>query len=179
MTKSQLEHYLQEHLDRFLSLLQQSVEINSFSENAAGVDEVGDLTCSFFSELGFASESIASANPNYGSHRLLSKQGSSGESLVLVSHLDTVYTAAEEQAHAFGWKRLDEHIYGPGVCDNKGGTLVIFMVLSALRDLAPDLYSHFDWKVFLNSSEEAESSDFAELHGKSCSYSCRCTKRSN
>ena len=163
MTKSELEQYFSRNLEMNLALLRQMVEIHSIADNAAGVNRVGELTANLFSELGFEREEFASRHSMYGKHLLLTKSGSNKESIVFVSHLDTVFPEQEAKTNSFHWRQENGLIYGPGVCDNKGGTLVIYMVLSALREFAPELYSTYSWKIFLNCSEETESADFGEL----------------
>ena len=60
---------------------------------------------------------------------------------MLVTHLDTVYPEEEEKRHGFSWQAEAGRIYGPGVNDNKGGTVMIWLVLSALRELRAGRYS--------------------------------------
>jgi len=77
--------------------------------------------------------------------------------VVLVSHLDTVYP------ENFGWREEGDRIYGPGVCDIKGGTILLWMILRALRAKWPDLFERIDWRIALNASEEGGCADFPGL----------------
>ena len=93
-----------------LDALRQMVAVNSFTLNAAGVNQVGDLTAALFEPLGFTSERpqaiacSAAPRPPLGRHLILTRPGTSGRRIGLVGHLDTVYTAEEEQANDFTWR---------------------------------------------------------------------------
>ena len=86
-----LETYLQDNLPRYLELLREWVETNSFTANAAGVNAVGDLTATAFTELGLSAERVPAENPDYGAHLVLTREGNSGHKIGMISHLDTVF----------------------------------------------------------------------------------------
>ena len=69
-------------------------------------------------------------NPLFGDHQFLRRSGNGRTGVILVTHLDTVYPEEEEKRHGFTWQVEDGRIYGPGVNDNKGGTVMIWLVLS-------------------------------------------------
>jgi glutamate carboxypeptidase len=81
----------------------------------------------------------------------------------MVSHLDTVFPPAEELAHDFRWREAGERIYGPGAVDIKGGTIIMYMMLDALRQVAPEVYNDVNWVLLLDAAEETDGSDFGEL----------------
>lgn len=153
---------LDRRLPRHLDLLRQMVAINSFTRNPAGVDALGDLTAAAFAELGFAAERVPAADPAYGRHLVLTRPGA-GAAIGLVSHLDTVFSPEEEARNDFAWRVADDRIYGPGTVDIKGGTLMIYMLLDALRRLAPAAFDGTTWTVLLNAAEEELAPDFGEL----------------
>ena len=132
----QIREYLQAHEAEYLALLEQMVNINSFSANPEGVNELGKLTAVAFSRLGFTAETVQAENPLYGRHLFLTRHGRSPRQIALISHLDTVFPAAEEERHDFHWRPIKNRIYGPGTIDIKGGTVLIFMLLDALRQHA-------------------------------------------
>ena len=70
--------------------------------------------------------------------------------MLLVTHLDTVYPEEEEKKHGFSWQAEAGRIYGPGVNDNKGGTVMIWLVLSALREFAPEVFESLPWQIAAN-----------------------------
>jgi glutamate carboxypeptidase len=136
-----IEQYLTANLPAYLDLLQSMVAINSFTANPAGVNALGELTARAFANLGFTAETVQSVNPNYGKHLILTRNGRTGRKIGLVSHLDTVFPEAEEQANDFRWRPesgpAGERIYGPGTVDIKGGTVLIYMVLMPCAGLLP------------------------------------------
>ena len=163
-----IKTYLQKHLPGYLALLEQMVAINSFTSNPAGVNELGEFTAQEFAALGFMAETIQSVDPLYGKHLILTRSGRSTDSnpapkIGLVSHLDTVFPADEELRNDFIWRVDGDRIYGPGVVDIKGGTVMIFMILSALQAIVPDIYEAVTWVVLLDASEETDGQDFGTL----------------
>lgn len=158
-----LRRYLEERLPFYLDLLRQMVAINSFTTNAPGVNELGRLTAEMFAALDFRAEFVPSANPAYGQHLVLTRAGRTTNTVGLVSHLDTVFPAAEEKANDFHWRNAGERIYGPGTVDIKGGTVIAYMILDALRATAPAFFDDVTWVLLLDASEEADGADFGTL----------------
>jgi glutamate carboxypeptidase len=159
---AQFHSHFVTHLDRYLDLLRQMVGINSFTANPSGVDALGDLTAQVLNTLDFQAEFIQSTNPGYGRHLFLARGADpSAPTVVMVSHLDTVFSPEEELANAFHWRRDGQRIYGPGTVDIKGGTVMIYMLLDAIQVLAPAALDKTNWLICLDASEEALSLDFA------------------
>jgi glutamate carboxypeptidase len=139
------------------------VAINSFTGNADGVNRLGRLTAHDFASLGFTAEFVSSTRAGWGNHLVLTRPGNTGREIAMVSHLDTVFPPEEEERHGFRWLVEGDRIYGPGTHDIKGGTLMMWLVLSALQAVAPRTFEAVTWRLFWNSSEEAFSPDFGEL----------------
>jgi glutamate carboxypeptidase len=170
-----IHNTIHRNLPAYLDLLQQMVAINSFTANPEGVNRLGDLTADYFAHLGFTADHVQAADPRYGQHVVLTRHGqlaAGGQSTVdgrpvpkigLISHLDTVYTATEEEANDFDWRVEGKRIYGPGTCDIKGGTVMIYLVLETLQRLFPDAFERVTWVILLNAAEEALVFDFGEL----------------
>lgn len=157
--------YLEEQLPDFLDLLQEMVSINSFTANPQGVNQLGDLTADAFDRLGFRSEFIQAADFIYGKHLIMARPGQSlnqkpAPVIGLISHLDTVYPEAEERDNDFHWRVSGKRIYGPGVYDIKGGTIMILMMLATLKAEAPEFFDTVSWIVLLNAAEESLVPDF-------------------
>ena len=162
--QEQLKSFLSDNFDSYMQMLRQMVEINSFTGNPAGVNELAALTAQQFALLGFSAESIQSENhPDYGNHLVLMRKGSGPHKIGLISHLDTVFTAEEEAANDFVWREVDDRIYGPGTIDIKGGTVLIYMMLEALQATVPELFEQVTWVILLNSAEERGASDFSQI----------------
>lgn len=146
-----------------LELLRQMVGMNSFSANKAGVDALARFTATKFAELGFTAEHVPSTNPQLGDHLVLTRRGQGGHTLGMISHLDTVFPPEEEARNHFAWRPAGDKIYGPGTMDIKGGTVMMHLVLSAIREFAPQVFEETTWVLLLNSSEEVLSHDFGKL----------------
>lgn len=144
------------------------VEINSFTGNREGVNALAALTATAFEPLGFTAESVPPADPEHGDHLVLTRGGATAGNdepplIGLVSHLDTVFPLHEEELHDFRWRELGDRIYGPGTVDIKGGTVVLYMVLDALRAVVPEIFAAVRWRVLLDSAEERGAPDFGTL----------------
>jgi glutamate carboxypeptidase len=48
-----------------------------------------------------------------------------------------VFPPEEEIANNFHWQVEGNHLFGPGTLDIKGGTVMMWLVLTALRAKAP------------------------------------------
>jgi len=158
-----LKQYLNGRLPEALEILRQMVGTNSFTANQEGVNRLGRFTADSFTPLGFTAETVASANPRYGDHLVLTRPGTSARTIAMVSHLDTVFPPEEEVRNHFAWKPEGDRIYGPGTHDIKGGTAMMWLVLQALQAQAPACFEEITWKLFWNSSEETLSPDFGAV----------------
>lgn len=152
--------FLNRQLPATLELLRQMVGMNSFSANKAGVNALARFTASQFAELGFTAEYVPSFNPQLGDHLVLTRQGRGTRKLGMISHLDTVFPPEEEARNNFAWRPAGEKIYGPGTIDIKGGTAMMHLVLSAIREMSLQVFEDVTWVLLLNSSEEVFSPDF-------------------
>ncbi len=146
-----------------LDHLRQMVGINSWTLNRPGVQRVGDFTESLFADLGFVGERIPSVNGAYGEHRILTRSGRSDRVILLVSHLDTVFSPEEEERNHFQWLLEGDRIYGPGTHDIKGGTALMWLLLQTLQTTAPTVLDAVTWKLAFNSSEEVLAPDFGSV----------------
>jgi glutamate carboxypeptidase len=150
-------------LGAYLEIFSNMVSINSYSANAAGVNELGEYTARLFSGLGFDSEFVQSADPACGRHLLCVANAGAAASVACMSHLDTVYSPLEEEEREFRFLVDSDRIYGPGTCDIKGGTLVLYMMMECLRRFAPQFFSSVGWRLFFDATEETVSDDFGAL----------------
>jgi glutamate carboxypeptidase len=167
-----IQQYLQEHLGDYLEYLRQMVGINSFTSNPLGVNRLNELTAQIFAPFGFDAEYVQSKNSLFGKHLFLSRPPSETNPqdpsakrnyLGLISHLDTVFSPEEEINNNFHWRQVEDRIYGPGTVDIKGGTIMIYMVMDALKKFAPKVFNSTGWLICLNACEEVLSDDFAEF----------------
>jgi glutamate carboxypeptidase len=155
-------------LPEMLSWLRRMVDINSFTTNTQGVNELGALTAECFAELGFRSEAVPSDDPTHGSHLFLSRGPSEKKPIVLVTHLDTVFPPEEEARNNFHWLPEGNRIYGPGTVDIKGGSTLIWLMLRLLRESNPELFDSTHWIIAANSAEEVIGADFSHKTTERC-----------
>ena len=158
-----LKEFLNLQMPAALEMLRQMVGLNSFTANREGVNRLGRFTAECFGPLGFATEFVPSTNPGFGNHLVLTRHGRSAKNIAMVSHLDTVFPPEEEARNNFRWQPEGDRIFGPGTQDIKGGTVMMWLVLSALRAHAPDVFEDITWKLLWNSSEERFSPDFGDV----------------
>lgn len=135
----------------YLDELKQLININSYTNNKAGVDKVGLLFGSWLKGLGM--QETVYERTLIGNHRLYTNpHEKNSKRLLLLGHLDTVFPP--DSLHQF--REDEEWVYGQGVCDMKGGNLVAFKALEALKNNGVEL-KNIDF--LLVSDEETGSDD--------------------
>ncbi len=167
-----MQNWLRGQMPEAMDWLRRMVGINSFTANAPGVNWLGALTAECFEPLGFKPDFVPSEVPGYGRHLFLSRQGGSAKPVVLVTHLDTVFPPEEEAQNNFRWEEApaESRIYGPGTVDIKGGTVLIWMMLGALKKFAPRVFEETSWLIAANASEEVMAKDFAARSAERCPH---------
>jgi glutamate carboxypeptidase len=147
----------------YLNDLQTVVNINSYTKNKHGVDRVGEIFDKWFEQLGFKVNIYD--RELIGNHRhYTSKHGNTAKKLLLLGHLDTVFPPSEFEEYS----EDKEWIYGPGVCDMKGGNIV---ALQALRELKKKNCEIKNIDILFVSDEETGSDDSKHLTAKlACEY---------
>jgi len=134
--------------------LKKLVEINSYTGNKGGVDEVGKLCESWLSPLGFRANRFS--RQHIGDHLLLTTPRIDGERILLLGHLDTVFAVGTFDSY----RQDDRWVYGPGVCDMKGGLIV---AIEALEQVFRRHGSLCNIDFLLVSDEETGSDDSKSL----------------
>jgi len=112
----------------WLKDLKRVVEINSHTLNKEGVDEVGRVFRAWMEALGFVTE--VHRRELIGDHLLFRSERGEGQKILLLGHLDTVFPKGTFE----GFREDEEWVYGPGVCDMKGGNIVALESLLALHE---------------------------------------------
>jgi glutamate carboxypeptidase len=132
-----------------LALLERLVNINSGTQNLAGVRRVGDVLRAEFDALGFRTRWVDGAPFQRAGH-LVAEHPGPGPKLLLIGHLDTVF---EPSSPFQKWERLtDSTARGPGATDMKGGDVIMLQALKALRDAK--LLDRMNVTVVLDGDEE-------------------------
>ena len=121
------------HNGEALALLERAVNINSGTQNFAGVREVGKLFAAELGALGFTTRWVDGAPFKRAGH-LVAERARPGRRFLLIGHLDTVF---EPDSPFQKFERLNERqARGPGIIDMKGGDVIIVQTLKALQAAA-------------------------------------------
>ncbi len=143
---------------QYLKDLEKIVNINSFTANKAGVDKVGQVMTTWLEELGFTTKVFK--REFIGDHLLFKTPRKEGlPNILLLGHNDTVFP----QGYFETFKQDETWVYGPGVCDMKGGNIV---ALEALRNLYETNNSITNIDFLLVSDEETGSDDSSAVSSK-------------
>ncbi len=133
------------------------ININSYTKNKEGVDQNGKLMIKKLKELGF--EYKIFEREEIGNHIYFKSHKKEGKKILLLGHLDTVFPPMSFEE----FREDDEWIYGPGVCDMKGGN---FVALEALRNIKKEIGEIYNIDFLLVSDEETGSDDSKEVTAK-------------
>jgi glutamate carboxypeptidase len=117
-----------------LSLLEETVNINSGTFNLEGVRTVGKVFEREFANIGFTTEWITLPDSlKRAGHFVATRKGSKGKKLFFIGHLDTVF---EKDMPFYPFTYVNETTAkGQGANDMKGGNVMIFATLKALHEL--------------------------------------------
>lgn len=130
--EKQIIDLVDKHYKESLKLLEQTVNINSGTNNIKGVREVGAVFNEAFKKIGFHTRWIdMPASMNRAGHLFAEHKGTKGRRLLLIGHLDTVF---EPDSPFQSWKTQDSIASGPGTNDMKGGNIIILYALKALME---------------------------------------------
>ncbi len=144
--------YVSEHLEEFLTVLRDVVNLESHTYGERQVkDRCGCYLKQLFEGLGFQVEAVDAGEIGF---HLSGKLGDHREKLLLIGHYDTVFPTGTTAARPF--TRQGDRAYGPGIFDMKGGLVAFYMALKALKelDLLPE---DREIDFFFNCDEEAGS----------------------
>jgi glutamate carboxypeptidase len=109
-----------------ISTLEKTVNIESATENLAGVKEVGMIFKRELEAIGFDARWIEMpAEMKRAGHLIAEKKGGKGKRILLLGHLDTVLTGEK-------FRREGSVAYGTGTSDMKAGNVVMLFALKAL-----------------------------------------------
>jgi glutamate carboxypeptidase len=143
-----------------IDLLGRLVQIESPSDDTAGLNRFADELCSLFAEFG----PIEDLEPQggHGRHLRLTVDGehAAGPHAVALCHYDTVWPMGTLQRIPFAVD-ADGVARGPGCFDMKGGMVVLYFALQALR--TSGLRPKRTLRVLFTSDEEVGSPTSREL----------------
>ena len=167
-----IEQYLADRRESILEYLKSLVEINSYTGNRTGVNQVGDVVADTLRGLGFSEKRFH--REQIGDHRHFTRCGTGSQEILFSCHLDTVFPPD------LGFNNCvigDEITTGPGVIDMKGGITVLVQTLKMLHEL--DLRRPSTYHIFFSADEETGSEDSRPLceeiaRGKSYGFVFEC-----
>jgi glutamate carboxypeptidase len=112
--------------ERQIALLEKIVNIESPTENLAGVKAVGMVFKKELEALGFNARWIEMPKEmKRAGHLLAERQGGKGKRILLLGHLDTVLSGEK-------FRRDGNVAYGTGISDMKAGNAVLLYALKAM-----------------------------------------------
>lgn len=159
ITQENVRAKVRELFDEYLSFLVRVVEAESPTNDKEGVDKCASLFIEKAKEYGFKIEK--EAQEKSGDCVCITMNGdAAGAPIALSGHLDTVHPVG-----LFGSPAVrieDGCIYGPGVCDCKGGAAAGLYAMAVLHHLG---YRDRPVKLILQTDEEVSSvySDLATV----------------
>ena len=126
--EQKLTDYIDAHTTEAVALLEKTVNVESPTENLAGVRQVGAVFKAEFDGLGFTTRWInMPVEMKRAGHLLAEKQGTKGKRILLLGHLDTVLSGEK-------FRRQGNKGFGTGSSDMKAGDVVLYFALKALRE---------------------------------------------
>ncbi len=137
--------------------LKKIIEINSWTKNKEGVDQNGEIFAYWLEQIGYTLTRYP--RENIGDHLHLTSPQREDRKMLLLGHLDTVFPPGTFET----FKENSEWVYGPGVCDMKGGN---YVALCALRNIHENCGKIYNIDFLLVSDEETGSDDSKHLSEK-------------
>ncbi len=135
-----------------IELLAETVNIESATENHAGIRRVGLVFARELAAIGFETRWVdVPAEVGRAGHLVAVHHGGKGKRLLLIGHLDTVLTGES-------FRREGNRAHGTGASDMKGGDVIIVEALRAL-DAAGALQDR-QLRVVFTGDEEDPGSPF-------------------
>ncbi|HJS52272.1 MAG TPA: M20/M25/M40 family metallo-hydrolase [Pyrinomonadaceae bacterium] len=122
-----IANYIDKQNDAAISLLEKAVNIDSPTEDFAGVKNVGMLFAKELESLGMTVKWVPMpAGAKRAGHLVAETKGTKGKRLLLLGHLDTVLKGEK-------FRRAGDRAFGTGIGDMKGGDVILIQALKALH----------------------------------------------
>jgi glutamate carboxypeptidase len=119
--------YIDKNSEAAIALLEKAVNIDSPTEDLAGVKTVGSLFGKELEAIGMSVKWVPMPpDVKRAGHLIAETKGSKGKRLLLLGHLDTVLKGER-------FRRDGNTVYGTGVGDMKGGDVILIQALKALH----------------------------------------------
>ncbi|HMT09564.1 MAG TPA: M20/M25/M40 family metallo-hydrolase [Pyrinomonadaceae bacterium] len=113
--------------DGMIAMLEKVVNIESPTEDLAGVKAVGAFFRKEFDALGMKTRWIdMPAAQNRAGHLIAETSGKKGKRILIIGHMDTVLRGEK-------FRREGDKVFGTGIADMKGGIVMIVFALKAMH----------------------------------------------
>lgn len=110
-----------------IDLLQRVVDIDSPTEDVAGVRAVGELLAAEFRRIGMETRWIGMPpEMRRAGHLVAGTRGGRGKRVLMLGHIDTVLAGER-------FRREGDRAFGTGIDDMKGGVVVMLLALQAMH----------------------------------------------
>jgi glutamate carboxypeptidase len=124
--EQKIASYIDAHQAEQIAMIEKVVNLQSPTENVAGVKQVGMVFKTQLEALGFTARWIdMPAEMKRAGHLLAQTQGTKGKRVLLLGHIDTVLSGEK-------FKREGNRALGTGTVDMKAGDVVLLYALKAL-----------------------------------------------
>jgi len=129
--KIDMNGFIAGRIDTFIEDLKTLVNIDSSSDNIAGIAHVAHFLSRRLAAIGFSVRIEKLGDRGVPCLQAANRSGDRPFDILFLGHMDTVFPTGEAEKRPFA---LDgDRATGPGVCDMKGGLLVALHVLEALH----------------------------------------------
>ena len=136
------------NLNQYLKELEYLVNIDSGSEDYEGVNKVADFFSEKFNEMGWNVHEYEFGT-ECGKCVICTNREAEHYDLLMIGHLDTVFPRGTCKERPF---RIEgNRAYGPGVCDMKHGSLLMYYLL---KELPPEMNEKLNIVAIFNPDEE-------------------------
>ena len=142
--KGMLDDWFAAHEQQMLNLLEQIVNMDSFSHDAKDVDRLGEFLTGWMQEAGFYTAKLPK-RPAPADEPWISGLGhvftarthpvEAGPGVAFIGHMDTVFPAGTAATRPFQLDLAADRATGPGIIDMKAGLVVNLFVARALKEL--------------------------------------------
>ena len=126
-----MKQYIETRHEKFITDFQTIVNIDSSSDNKTGIEKVALFFEKRFAGIGFDTQVLFLGDKKvpclYAEHQPSKKPFD----IMFLGHMDTVFPTGEVEKRPFSI--TGNRAFGPGVCDMKGGLLVVLHVLETLK----------------------------------------------
>lgn len=133
----------------YINMWERLVNIDTGSRYGVGINKVAAIVAEEFRKLGARVQVIPTANPEEGSHVLVTFTGKGKGKVFAMAHMDTVFPEGTVKERPFTIK--DGWVRGPGVSDCKGSVNLILFAMKQLKKLN---YTDFAQYTFLFNCDE-------------------------